>query len=246
MSLHYRTHHYARIHSVEEEHFWFVARNEMIISLIQSYVKKMDGKRFLDVGCGTGVIVSKLETLGMVPTGLDINAAALRYAAKRTHSTLVRSSLSQYHPKEKFQAAGAFDVVEHVQDDGAFVRQCGALLEKGGLLFLTVPANPQLWSVVDTLSGHQRRYTKASLISLLEGNGFRIRYIGYWNAMLMPVYVMWRFVGGIKRGDIMQSYLKAPKSPVNAVLLALLRLENMIGFGHRYFGATLVVCAEHV
>ncbi len=246
MSRFYRASHYQHIHEVEAEHFWFVGRDEMIRGLIGRYVQNPQGKTFLDIGCGTGVTLEYLEQLKFVATGLDINARALSYAKRRTDSTLVRSTIFQYHPKRPFAALGAFDVMEHIGDDAAFLRQCKNLLISGGLLFLTVPAEKYLWSSVDVLSGHKRRYTKDGLRELFAESGLRVRHMGYWNSILLPAYIMWRLMAGKGREDLIMQYLTMPNPLFNRILLTILRADTIIFRGHLPFGASLVVVAEKV
>ncbi len=246
MSKTYSASYYQHIDRAEREHFWFVARNDMIISMIRRIVPDRAGKPFLDIGCGTGVLLRRLRETGFIPTGLDVNARALSYAASHTHGTLVRSSIGSYAPKKPFAAAGAFDVIEHISDDAGVIARCHRLLERGGYIFLTVPAEPYLWSSIDTLSGHKRRYTKAGLQTLLERNGFRVLSIGYWNSLLLPVYMLWRLAKGKSRDGVIQQYLTTPHPMINAILLYVLRMETVLFRGKLPFGASLVVAAQKV
>jgi len=246
MSRTYTATHYHAIHSVEREHFWFVARNEMIRSMVGRFMLRPQKKTFLDVGCGTGIVLTVLERMGCIVTGLDVNHRALLYAKKLTKSTLVRSSIFQYHPGITYDAVGAFDVMEHIGNDTGFLTHCSRLLQPGGHIFLTVPAEKYLWSHVDVVSGHQRRYTVAELRSKLLHAGFRIEFVGYWNSILLPVYMGWRLLGGTKRTDVIQRYLKKPHPVFNATFLTILRFEQTIGVGTLPFGATLVAVGKKV
>lgn len=247
MSKTYHASLFEHIAAVEKVHFWFIARNEMIRNVVGIYVPDTTDKTFLDVGCGTGIVLTVLEKMGFAVTGLDVNARALTYAAKLTKSTLVRSSIFQYHPAKKFSAIGAFDVMEHLPNDTGFLSRCYDLLVSGGYIFLTVPAGQYLWSEVDTLSGHQRRYDKPGLRTKLESAGFDVVYLGYWNTLLLPVYMLWRSLEGTKKTDVIQRYLQKPHAVMNALLLSVLRLEQMSGIGRLVpFGATLIVVAKKV
>lgn len=237
---------YQYIHDVEPEHFWFVARNEMLSALLSRFIPNPKHKTFLDIGCGTGVMLSTLERLGFAVTGLDVNARALTYAAQKTNCTLLRTSIFQYHATKPFHALGAFDLMEHIGDDAGFLVRCRTLLAPKGYLFLTVPAEPYLWSSVDRLSGHKRRYTKDGLRAVLQKAGFRIVDLRYWNSLLLPVYILWRRIEGNDRVDALQRYLTKPHPVVNNILLAILRLEQVLGRERLPFGATLVAIAKKV
>lgn len=245
MSKTYNASHYAHIHLVEKEHFWFVGRNELITHLVTRFISHPADKTFLDIGCGTGVILKLLTTLTFVPTGVDVNARALSYAKRETPATLVRSSIFGYQPDELFDAAGAFDVMEHISDDKAFIKKCHTLIKDRGFLFLTVPAGMHLWSAVDVLSGHKRRYTKESMTTLLENSGFEIRHMGYWNSLLLPFYTLWRLMVGNHNEDVIQRYLVMPRPWINTILLFILKLEALMEY-RLPFGATLVVVAQKI
>lgn len=245
MSQTYSVSHYAHIDRVEREHFWFVGRNELIESIVSRYIRNPEGKTFLDIGCGTGVMVKRLGDRGFVTTGLDVNARALVYAKHHTTGTFVRSSIFTYSSNMVFDALGAFDVMEHIQDDLGFIKKCYALMATNGYLFLTVPQGMHLWSSVDTVSGHKRRYNKKSMRELLEHTGFTIVHMGYWNALLLPLYSLWRLVVGNHGEDIVQRYLVMPAPWINRLLLFILRLERLLGYRFPY-GATLVVVAQKI
>ncbi len=246
MSRTYSISHYAKIHAVETEHFWFVARNEMIRSLILQFIPAPRGSTFLDIGCGTGVMLGILERAGFTPTGLDINARAIAYALAVSNAAFVRQSVFTYVPRRKFAAVGVFDVVEHVEDDIGFFKRCHTFLTPSGYLFLTVPANPRLWSEIDALSGHQRRYTKNDVQTKLEQSGFRILFLGHWNTLLLPVYALWRMMTDRFGRDAITQYLTVPTPLVNRIFLGILRLEGRLLRGHAWFGASLVVVAQKI
>ena len=245
MSQTYSTSHYAHIDRVEREHFWFVGRNELIMSLVARFIPHPQKKTFLDIGCGTGVMVKLLGEQGFRTTGLDVNDRALMYAKHHASSAFVRSSIFSYMSRVHFDAAGAFDVMEHVSDDVGFIKKCNSLIAPNGYLFLTVPQGMHLWSSVDIVSGHKRRYSKQSMNALLKNSGFRIVHMGYWNSLLLPFYSIWRYIVGTKQKDLVQNYLVMPNKWINKLLLLILKLEFVMG--NKFpFGATLVVVAQKI
>lgn len=246
MSQRYSTSLYKHIHKAESTHFWFVARNELIRDIVHTYIPEADGRTFLDVGCGTGIMLSVLGKLGFAMTGIDVNERAIAYASRKTNAKLVRKTILQYQPSESFAAVGAFDVLEHIRDDKEFLLRCHELLDDKGLLFLTLPAGQYLWSPVDELSGHYRRYFRSGLEKLLKSSGFRVETVGHWNTLLLPMYMLWRMLPSRKSTDIMQRYLKTPNRFVNRLLLGVLQAENLFGQGKWPYGATLVAVARKV
>lgn len=246
MSKTYRASHYQHIRQAEDTHFWFVGRNEMIVSLVRRILPHQDGVTVLDIGCGTGATMGMLEKAGYSVTGLDVNARALSYAKRKTRGTLVRSSVFGFEPKDRFAAAGAFDVMEHVADDEGFLRRCRSFLVPGGYLFLTVPAGMYLWSSVDVQSGHQRRYVPADLRRKLTDAGFRVISMRHWNSLLLPLYMLWRFIEGRRGDDLIERYLTTPRPLINSLLLGILRADTAVNRGIIPFGATLVIAAQKV
>ena len=88
-------------------------------------------------------------------------------------------------------AIGAFDVVEHIEDDVGFLRHLHDLLEPGGMLYLTVPAYNFLWSEADILAGHHRRYTVCALKAKLRAAGIKVTFDTYF-FRLLPLTIFLR------------------------------------------------------
>jgi len=87
-------------------------------------------------------------------------------------------------------AAGLFDVVEHIEDDRAFLRGLRSLLKPGARVYITVPAFQALWSSEDVYAGHYRRYSVRTLTEALRQSGFEVEYISYFFWFLtLPVFL---------------------------------------------------------
>ncbi len=248
MSATYNPSHYQAISKVETKHFWFRARGHMLRTLINRFIPEKQRGSFLEVGCGTGIVLSQLQTLGFDVTGLDVNEAAITYAKKRCpDAKLIRQSIFSFTSPERFRAIGAFDVLEHQARDTEFLKRCYGLLEDNGMLFLTVPAGMWLWNRIDVLSGHKRRYEMDDLRDKLMRAGFTVQFCNYWNCSLtLPWYILYRAYTMRQRpASPMEAYLQMPHAFVNRVLLFLLQLEQIVFFRVRFTrGATLVICAK--
>ena len=79
------------------------------------------------------------------------------------------------------------DVLEHVPDDRSLLLQSLALLPVGGLLVVTVPADPRLWSQHDVVLGHFRRYTRDSLSALWQQQSVELLSLSGFNSLLYPL-----------------------------------------------------------
>ena len=246
MSQTYPSSLYQTISAVEDNHFWFTSRNRMIKSLIHAnIVKPYSSKSFLEIGCGTGIVMATLERLGFIATGLDVNEKALSYAVKRTKGKLIRQSIFGFKPKKYYDIVGAFDVLEHIRDDGGFLKACYRLLSPKGFILLTVPAGMSLWSPVDDLSGHVRRYEYEELLKKLTDVGFTVNSLGYWNSLLLPLYKIWHRKAGLKSKDVVSSHLQKMPFTINMLLTWIFQLELILSRFIRFpVGATLVVCAQ--
>jgi SAM-dependent methyltransferase len=88
-----------------------------------------------------------------------------------------------------FDALGAFDIMEHIEEDSVALKQMFAALKPGGILILTVPQHPGLWSSQDERACHVRRYTSTELKQKISSAGFGIVDKGSFVALLLPV--MW-------------------------------------------------------
>src|SRR2546428_3595773 len=93
----------------------------------------------------------------------------------------------------EFDVLGAFDVIEHVDDDEAVLSQFRGALREGGGLLLTVPQPQWLWSAADDYSGHLRRYTRVDLSAKLVPAGFRIIRITSFVSLLLPLLAVSRW-----------------------------------------------------
>lgn len=219
----------------------------MITVLVNAFVPKHERRTFLEVGCGTGIVLATMESLGFHVTGLDVNQMALEYAqAKCPDAKLIRQSLYSYQSPRRFQAIGAFDVLEHQARDVLFLKRCYELLEENGTFLLTVPAGMWLWSPLDVSSGHKRRYEAEDLHNTLRKLGFQILFSNHWNVLTLPWYILYRmYTVRSKSAAKMTFYLQTPYGLFNNLLYYLLRLEQAFFLRYRYArGATLVICAK--
>ncbi len=213
--------------------------------LIKRYIPKPSGKSFLEVGCGTGVVIRTLEDMGFTTTGLDVNAKALAFAKIGTHAKFIRQSFHSLIHTGKYHALGMFDVLEHQKDDQAFLRKANTLLRPGGYLFITVPALHSLWNDADTLAGHQRRYTQDGIIRKVEHAGFTVKFVNYWQFVLLPLYILFRAYWQMKPDRDMDMFLHTPAEPVNTILHSLLYIERFFLFRIRIpIGSSLILAAE--
>jgi SAM-dependent methyltransferase len=174
---------------LEERSFWFNHRNAILLAALNEFPP--DGPVF-DVGGGNGYVSVALRSAGYEAIVIEPGAQARETVLARG-LTLIEGSFENLDVVPgSMSAIGAFDVVEHIEDDTSAMRAFFAALKPGGALYLTVPALPWLWSYEDVTAGHFRRHTLNSLRRLLTASGFVPRYLSYFFAGLTPPLLLGR------------------------------------------------------
>jgi SAM-dependent methyltransferase len=187
--------------------------------------------RVLDAGCGWGVTLSALEHCGFQTIGLDISRRALE-RLDRPGRVLIEADLSQpLLPREPIcDAALALDVIEHLDDDRAAVRLLGSLVRPGGVLIVSVPALPDLFTEFDTVQGHRRRYLPETLQAAFAGSGLQHVQTFWWGRWLIPALRRHRrrprFGPGKTASEIYRQYLELPPWPLTLAAELAFRLEQ--------------------
>lgn len=205
---------YDRMAELDELHWWYRARREVLASLIARTIQLPPGARILEVGCGTGHNIGMLQAFGMVD-GVEIDPQAREFAEKRVGRPISSAPLPELSGIERaaYDLAAALDVIEHIDDDRAAVAALASCLKPGGKLLVTVPAHRWMWSKHDELNHHKRRYSRRSLRALIESSPLRLDSIGYFNSVLFPLAVAVRLAGKLTgRGGDDDSL---PPRPVN-------------------------------
>lgn len=234
---------YPHFYNIEKTHWWYAARQGILLDYLESRIKLRQEMRVLDVGCGTGAILELLAQR-CDAYGLDFSPKAVDFCRQRGLKNLHAGSLSSYQPGVLFDLITMLDVVEHVDDDLGFLNNARRLLRPEGTALITVPAYPSLWSAHDVELHHKRRYRKAELRDRVTAAGFDIHHLTYFNSFLLPVAVAKRAVARILNSKA-ASDLEIPAEPLNAVLRGIFSVERHIlrhtGFP---FGLSLLCLAR--
>ncbi|HET7817501.1 MAG TPA: class I SAM-dependent methyltransferase [Sphingomicrobium sp.] len=231
---------YERMAELDGEHWWFVARRDILKSVIERVVRPPRDARILEVGCGTGHNLAMLSSFGRVEaTEMDKSARAL--AAKRLGRDVEDAALPDLSawPEAHFDLVALLDVLEHVPDDTSALEAIRERLKPGGKLLVTVPANKWMWSAHDVAHHHHRRYRKSELARLARDCGFAVDLLSPFNTLLFPLVAAARAAGKVTGREAADDAL--PPRPVNALLKALFGLEaGLIGRVPMPFGVSLV------
>ncbi len=176
-------HAYAIMHEVEDAHWWYAGRRRIIRSFLARVCQNFRGARprILDVGCGTGANLGLLEEFGETE-GVDISHEALAFCRGRGFSNVRHGAAEKLpHPDHSFDVVTALDVIEHLDDDVASLKEMRRVLRPGGRVLLFVPAFMFLWGVQDDVSHHRRRYTIPTLRRAVREAGFEVERTTYAN-----------------------------------------------------------------
>ena len=178
---------FSRLADLESNNFWFKARNELITWALRKYGPFSES--FLEVGCGTGFVLSgiakKFPNIRL--TGSELLLNGLIYAKTRIpQATFIQMDARLIPFSSEFDSIGAFDVLEHIVEDGKTLSQFYKALKPGGVLFLTVPQHPWLWSSIDDHACHVRRYTAQDIEQKIERAGFSILRSTSFMTFLLP------------------------------------------------------------
>ncbi|MBK7705540.1 MAG: class I SAM-dependent methyltransferase [Acidobacteria bacterium] len=238
-------HTYAIMDRVEDSHWWFVGRRAILEEFLRKLISKsqVSSPKFLDVGCGTGANLEMLAQFGTAE-GVDVSDDALEFC--RAKGLMVHKGLAEKLPfeDESFDVVTALDVVEHLDDDVAGLREMHRVLKKGGETLIFVPAFMWLWGVQDDISNHRIRYTKKQIVERLEKAGFKIERATYAN---------WTFFAPILAGrTLMKLTGLKPESENNITISALNGVFGKLFGAERFwlrhfdfpFGVSIVITAS--
>jgi len=235
-----------RLAKIEANSFWFCARNRLIIWALSHYFPK--AKNFMEIGCGNGFVLSEIEKKMNYEriTGSDLYAEGLACAKKRLRRAKVfQMDIREIALSEAIDLVGAFDVLEHIDNDEGLLNKIYSVLNPGGGIIITVPQHEFLWSYTDELSAHVRRYNSNELRKKIEKAGFKIKDMVSFVSFLMPLVIMRRLVKNTEQKmDKVILDLRLPRG-INWVFEKVLDFELfLIRIGIRMsFGASLLVVA---
>ena len=224
-----KEHTYPIMFRVEQSHWWYTGRRKILASFLDDISRRVTDRRprILDVGCGTGANLLMLSKYGDAE-GVDVSEDALAFCRERGLEQVKLGAAEKLpYDDATFDLVTALDVVEHLDDDLAGLREMRRVLRPGGRVLLFVPTFMFLWGVQDDVSNHRRRYRLPELRRVLEQAGFEIERTTYANVtFFLPILLARKLmrVTGIKA----ESENNINVSALNGVLGRLFGAESLV------------------
>lgn len=220
---------FGELAALEAGNFWFRARNRLIVWALRHHFPRM--RRYLEIGCGTGYVLSGVAEAypQAVLTGSEVFSVGLPYAAQRVVQAELLQMDARHIPfEEEFDVVGAFDVLEHIQEDEAVLAQMWRALRPGGGIVLTVPQHPWLWSRQDEYACHVRRYRIGELKEKARRAGFQMELETSFVSLLLPAMLASRLLHRHAPADSdPMAELRLP-APLNAAFGITMGLERVL------------------
>ncbi len=177
---------YQNMADIQKTHWWYEGRRVILSSLIEK-LSLPEKAQILEVGCGTGANLEMLQKFGTV-SGIEPHSFARDYAQNMSGCDIQDGHLPDALPfKKTFDLIGAFDVIEHVEEDFESLQTIRDKLSDKGHAVFTIPAFQCLWSKHDDINHHKRRYTRQEFLFLLTEAGYDVTFISYYNTYLFPI-----------------------------------------------------------
>jgi SAM-dependent methyltransferase len=241
---------YAEYYKIEDKHWWFIGRRRIFLAMLRKYLPPPPTgvpRRILDVGCGTGTMLGYLARYGQTE-GIDTDEEAVRFCRMRgTSRVRCVDSLPLPFADGTFDLITALDVIEHIEDDRAMLRELYRITAPGGLFLFSVPAYRFLWGPQDEISNHKRRYVAPQIRERVTTAGFKTRRLSYFNTFFFPIIAAVRLVRPYQPGspDLKSDFTMTKPGPLNALLAGLFSLEAPLIMRANFpFGVSIIGLAH--
>lgn len=218
---------FAYLAKAESRHWWFRARNNILIWVLRNKVRNFTS--FLEVGCGTGFVISGISKAfpSAKLAASEYYEDGLAFARQRVPSCQFwQLDATTMTETEAYDCIGSFDVIEHIEDDERVLSNLFRALKSGGHLLLTIPQHPWLWSGSDDFAHHVRRYSGSEIQRKLITAGFKVQYLTSFVSFLLPLMALQRLVASRQDYDLDAEFQISV--PANAALYLVMRFEFLL------------------
>lgn len=231
----------ARYRELYNSHWWWRARETLILETLERIAPAGGFGNILDIGCGDGLFFEQLRRFG-APHGIETDAELVTEHG-RARGPIHIGTLESYRSSAGFGLITLLDVVEHVENDAAFLHAAAELLAPGGHIVVTAPAFQALWTQHDDMNHHYRRYTKRTVRELATRANLlvdQVRYFFLWLAL--PKFALHLASRPGRNNDLPVPTI--PPRPINRILAAASRCEAKLLGQHAPFGSSVLMVAR--
>ncbi|HWE37901.1 MAG TPA: class I SAM-dependent methyltransferase [Isosphaeraceae bacterium] len=232
--------HLEELIAVERGYWWHVAKRALVTRLLLRHFPPP--ARLVEGGVGGGANLQAFRDLGYRVSGFDMMPESVAHCRELGIDDVRTHDLQEPWPIADGPARVVvlLDVIEHVPDPVAVLRNAAATLDDRGGVVVTVPEIPALMGPWDRMLGHYRRYTTRMLDAEAREAGLRLAWSSHWNAFTLPAALVVRTLEKRGRGERAAEF-PAVSPAVNALLIAAARAERgLIGTVGMPAGLSLV------
>jgi SAM-dependent methyltransferase len=232
--------------TLENDLWWYIVRRQIIEKALD-FIKIHPKSDIFEVGCGNGGNLELLSRYGSL-YAIEKDDKARKISNDRQIIDVQKGSLPDSIPfgDKQFDLITLFDVLEHIDDDLGALKIIRNRIKDDGKLLITVPAYNFLWSELDVMNQHKRRYRMGGLKSVIRKAGFMPVYATYFNTILFPAISAVRLVCKMS-GKEFKGDREMPSQLVNDLLARVFSVEkNFIPKVSLPFGVSILVIAQVV
>jgi SAM-dependent methyltransferase len=238
---------------VEASSFWCRSRNRILRRMVERFSDQSRQLDMLEIGCGIGGVVGELRSLpNLRLTASEIYLHGLRYArSKFPDVDFIQLDATDMPFRDDFDIVGAFDVLEHIEADDRVIRGVHGALRHGGIFMVTVPQYQWMWSSLDEVVHHKRRYGRSELVGRLRRSDFNVLFCSSFVTALFPAMAASRLIARTRNRQeetrqAFEAHVVLPPS-LNRICDWAMRLDEVAlraGFALPFGGSLLVVARK--
>lgn len=206
----------------------------------------------LELGIGNGDVTRYLFSKGIAMEGVDAYSEAIINCRKTLDIPLYQIHAAEIDFHDAYDVVGAFDLLEHTDNDLLVMKKMFEACKKGGRIIVTVPAHRFLWSYFDILAHHKRRYSQKDLIEKIAQAGFQLERVSFFMTLLLPIVFVYRTIIRLsgrdknlinQKGRLLPEHVPVPI--LNTIALFFLKVEKLLlRFIDLPFGTSLILIAK--
>lgn len=239
---------YEKMYRLEQDHWWFLGKRKIVFSMLDKYLERNKNLKILDIGCGTGAVIKRLQSYGEV-YGVDLSKDAVEFCRKRgLQNVRIGNALKLPFSNDTFDLITCLDVLYHkgISDDRAAIKELFRICKKGGTLLITDSACKSLWGRHDLAVHTRERYSKKELKEKIENAGFSIEKLSYYNFFLfLFVFIIRRLDNLINKKRKARSNIEKTSFIINYSLFSILAIESiLLKFTNFPFGVSILCIAK--